>query len=176
MSLPTCPNCGRADCLGALLDPSLVEGYTAISFEPGLDISPADLGLNIDIDAIIAELAYEEFKAQVENALAEVEIGNILSPSEGATLATYIEVLEQAGQEASDEAADYREQLIAEENAHSETLASLYEAQDEIAELKAQVQNQARLLALASLGLDLAAGALEDAARERAFINIFYGV
>lgn len=176
MSFPTCPNCGRADCLGALLDPSLVEGYTAISFEPGLDISPADLGINLDIEAILAELAYEEFKAQVENALAEVEVGNILSPAEGATLAEYIAVLEAAGEEASKDAEDYRQQLVDEEQAHAETLASLYDAQDEIAELKAQVAKQEALLALANVGLTLAAGAIEDAARERFAIRLLYGI
>lgn len=188
MSLcPICqsPFCPNSDVF-ATLQPA-TESYTVVSFDPGLPITPADLGLDIDveaiIDALLAEALADEFEAEVESALAEVEVGNILSNREGQALADYITGLEGLLDESESTAEGYRDQLIAEEQAHAETLAELGDFQDalldrdqEIAELRAQVFNQARLLALASLGLEVAAKALDDAATERALINVFYGI
>jgi hypothetical protein len=106
----------------------------------------ASLGLDYEVlsldltDLFEPEYLGDEAEAELTRVIGDVRAGLYLTPSEGDTLV---------------------QALVEEQLDHGETLADLYEAEDEIEALKAELAQKDAALELAIRTLDLAARVME---------------
>lgn len=118
-------NCWAGD--GARIERE--DGYTVVNFEPGLPFSAELLAALLITDEELVELGLLP-NAELENALAEVELGNLLTTDEAGILADEVYRLEETEKELVEALAEAESDV----DALGAQVAELEETADELAE------------------------------------------